>query len=92
MTDILRQIELRIRDRCGAAYLYGSQLTSPSSDRDIDVLLISEPENRTVLLSELVVLQSQFRQVIHAIFVTEAEIDQNRHLQAIVASARPLVL
>ena len=57
--------------------LYGSQVHSPSLDRDIDVVVIIENGNEEVIFRSVARLQMMFSQIVHVVVVSERDLERN---------------
>jgi hypothetical protein len=75
---------------CHGAFLYGSQLKRPSMDRDVDVALLCEDRQKDDLRKALAVVQQECSYLIHAIFVSQQNVEANPHLRKLLEEARRL--
>jgi hypothetical protein len=70
--------------------MYGSQLSNPNIQRDVDLVLVCEDEEKDRVAQKLARIQEGFPFLLHAIFVYRSDIKENPQLRKLIRGARPL--
>ena len=83
-------LQERLLLMCPEAFIYGSQLTESTIQKDIDLVLVCEDDEKRSLAQQLAKIQEEFPCLLHAIFVSRADIQQNPQLRILVRDASPL--
>ncbi len=83
-------IRFSLAEYAGLGIIFGSQLTYPSIDRDIDLLLVTDHSDTKKLFLKVAELQKLFLQVVHIIPISSNVLKTNDVFQSIAANGQIL--
>ena len=88
--ELKDQLYKHMSQSCSAAFLYGSQLSNPTKEGDIDLVLIYKDGQKDQVVQKLSKIQQGFPCLLHAIFVHRQDLERNPQLKKLVCGASPL--
>lgn len=88
--DLTNRLRRLLSATCPAAYLYGSQCYEADDARDVDIVLVCPKMKRNEAIDTLAGIQEEVPNLLHAIFVSPREIEDNPQLQDLVRGGRAL--
>ena len=77
INSIINVIRTHLHNYSEAGYMYGSFLTDPNSDRDIDILVIANPNRIQLIWSRILMLMEAIGCLIHPVIISHKEFKSN---------------